>query len=115
MIRLDPSRRSEAIEAGWLAYRDRLPEHREAYLRACEGWSVIAVCDDDVIAGALMAKDGVIHLGIKPEYRGRWASRRVIREMLSHGRKTTLMPGEDPEFIQRIGFVKTGDGYVVRR
>jgi GNAT superfamily N-acetyltransferase len=114
MIHLDPSRREEAIEAGWLAYRERVPGFEQAYRSACQNWEVVAVCDDNEVAGALLAKDGVIHLGIRPEYRGKWASRRVIKEMLSYGRETTLMPDEDDDFVRRIGFVKEGGAYVVR-
>lgn len=112
-IYLDPARRQEAIEAGWLAYRDRLPAFESAYRAACEGWRVIAVVADRVI-GALFARDGVIHLGIVPEWRGRWASRRLIREMLAYGTRTTLLPNEAAprDFIARIGFVNTVDGYV---
>lgn len=116
MIHLDPNRRQEAIEAGWLAYRERVPGMEAAYRAACEGWRVIAVVADRVI-GALFARDGVIHLGIVPEWRGRWASRRLIREMLSYGKRTTLADGEDGprEFIGRIGFVETeGGAYVLR-
>lgn len=116
-LRLDPSRRQEAIDAGWMAYRDRIPSMEAAYRSACEAWQVVAVVADRVI-GALFARDGVIHLGVVPEWRGRWASRRLIREMLSYGTRTTLMPGEDGprEFIGRIGFVKTEEegAYVVR-
>lgn len=116
MIRLDPSRREEAIDAGWLAYRDRLPDMEAVYRKACEGWQVIAVVADRVI-GALFARDGVIHLGIVPEWKGRWASRRLIREMLGYGTRTTLLLDEDGprEFIGRIGFVETeGGAYVLR-
>lgn len=110
MIRLDETRREEAIEAGWRAYQERLPGMKAAYLKACEGWQVVAVVADEVI-GALFVKDGVIHLGIAPEWRGQWASRRLIREMLAYGTETTLMPDEShcAEFIRRLGFERTGD------
>lgn len=108
MIYLDPARRQEAIEVGWIAYKERVPGMESAYRAACEGWRVIAVVADRVI-GALFARDGVIHLGIVPEWRGRWASRRLIREMLGYGKATTLLPDEadSQDFIGRIGFVKT--------
>lgn len=111
MIRLDPARRQEAIEAGWLAYRDRLPGMEAAYRATCEAWQVVAVVADRVI-GALFARDGVIHLGIVPEWRGRWASRRLILEMLGYGTQTTLMPDEEGPraFVTRIGFAQTEGG-----
>lgn len=88
-----------------------------AYLKACEAWQVVAVCSGAEVIGALYVRDGVIHLGIKPEWRGRWASKRVIRQMLSYGTTTTVRPDEREqlEFIGRIGFVKAGESYVVHR
>jgi GNAT superfamily N-acetyltransferase len=117
MIHLDATRRQDAIRAGWLAYAERVPEHLDAYLVACAGWQVVAVCDDDKPIGALYARDGVIHLGIVPEYRGRWASRRVIRQMLQYGEKTTVRDDEPQciEFVTRIGFRKERGGYVFHR
>ena len=110
MIVLDPTRRAEAIDAGWLAYRERTPGMESAYRQACEGWQVVAVVSDGQVIGALFAKDGVIHLGIAPEWRGRWASRRVIREMLAYGNTTTVLPGEPcAEFVRRVGFERVGD------
>lgn len=101
MISLQP-RRDEAIEAGWIAYSERVPGMRDAYLQACNGWAVEAVCSGDQVIGALYSKSGFIHLGIVPEWRGRWASRRVLREMLKRGTKTEIGPGDDAKWLARI-------------
>lgn len=115
MIRLDENRRADAIEAGWRAYEAEIPGHRDAYLRACEGWQLVAICDDDTPIGALLVKDGVIHLGIVPEWRGRWASRRVIQELISYGRATTVPPDNRRDFLRRVGFKPQGGRYVFSR
>ena len=109
MIYLDKNRREEAIEAGWLSYKERVPGFECQYRKACEGFDVIAIVANKVI-GALFAKDGVIHLGIVPEWRGKWASRRLIAEMLEYGRITTLLPEETVpmRFITRLGFKQVG-------
>lgn len=101
MIRLQ-ARRSEAIDAGWEAYAERVPGMRDAYLKACDGWEVEAVCAGDEVIGALFSKDGVIHLGIVPAWRSRWASKRLIREMLKRGTKTEMGPGDPVDFLERI-------------
>jgi hypothetical protein len=87
------------------------------YLAACERWQVVAVCSGMEVIGALFAKGDEIHLGIVPAWRKRWASRRVIREMLAYGTKTKVIPGDESQldFLSRIGFVKEGDSYAVRR
>lgn len=112
MIYLDENRREEAIEAGWLAYRERLPTSEAQYRAACEAWKVIAVVADRVI-GALFCLNGVIHIGIIPTWRGRWASRRLIAQMLGHGKRTELMQDEAAcaSFIGRIGFKPGPDGF----
>jgi ribosomal protein S18 acetylase RimI-like enzyme len=103
VIHLNASARESAIRAGWQAYAERLPEGAEpAYLKACEGWDVLAVQDDDKTVGALFAKGGIVHIGIVPEYRGRWASRRLIREILKHGTRTEFGPSDDAEFLERF-------------
>jgi GNAT superfamily N-acetyltransferase len=101
-VTLDPARRDEAIAAGWRAYADQLPGHEAAYRAACERWQVVAVVADEVI-GALFVDGGVIHLGIVPEWRRRWASRRLLRQMLSYGKRTEVLVGDSQEFIERIG------------
>jgi GNAT superfamily N-acetyltransferase len=113
MVHLDPSRSAEAVDAGWRAYADAVPGQEVAYRKACEGWQVVAVVSDDVI-GALMVRDGVIHLGIVPEWRGRWASRRVIRQMLAYGKRTQMLAGETLEFVNRIKNIEAGFGWEVR-
>ena len=113
MIQLDANRRAEAIEAGWLAYRERVAGLEDAYRMACDTWQVIAVVASGAVIGALFARDGVILLGIVPEWRGRWASKRVIREMLRYGRKTTV--GDDEagclSFVRRLGFERVGNEF----
>jgi GNAT superfamily N-acetyltransferase len=113
VISLDANRRDEAIDAGWLAYRERVPALEIEYRKACEGWRVIAVVESGSVIGALFVKDGTIHLGIIPEWRGRWASRRMIREMLGYGRKTTVGGDETGclSFVQRLGFERVGDEF----
>jgi hypothetical protein len=101
VIHLDPARRHEAIEAGWLAYMERTPGMEDAYRAACGPWQVIAVVSGAEVIGALYARDGVIHVGIVPDWRSRWASRRLIREMFGYGTQTTLLPNESREFVHR--------------
>jgi GNAT superfamily N-acetyltransferase len=112
-VTLDEARRAEAIEAGWRAYAEHLPGHEAAYRAACERWQVVAVVADEVI-GALFVDGNVIHLGIVPEWRSRWASRRLLRQMLSYGKTTRMMAGESLAFVERIQRFDPGFGWKVR-
>lgn len=87
----------------------------QAYRQACDGWDVIAVCDGEKVIGAFFAKDRVVHIGIVPEYRGRWVTRGLIREMHKYGDRTTLLPGESSDFVEKIGFHREESGEYVFR
>lgn len=114
LIHLDPARREEAIEAGWQAYAEHLPSAaEERYRRVCAGWQVIAVVADEVI-GALFVDGGVIHIGIVPAWRGRWASKRLLREMLSYGKTTRMMASESLAFVERIKRFDPGFDWKIR-
>jgi GNAT superfamily N-acetyltransferase len=102
VITLDAARRDEAIEAGWLAYRGLMDE--DEHRRQCAEWNVIAVVEPSgSVICALFAKDGELHLGIVPEWRNRWASRRLIKRMLEHGYRTRFATTEQKRFIDRCG------------
>lgn len=115
MIHFDPSRRDEAVEAGWRAYQERVPGFRQAYDDVCQRYKVVAICADSDVIGALFVNAGEIHCGVVPEWRGRWlASRRVVRELLSYGHKTKVLDHESVsiDFVTRLGFRKQGEIYV---
>lgn len=113
-ITLDPARRAEAIDAGWRAYAEHVPCNEATYRSVCERWQVVAVVADEVI-GALFVDGGVIHIGIVPEWRGRWASRRLLREMLSYGKTTQMMAGESLAFVERIKIFDPGFDWQIRK
>ena len=117
MITFDPNRRAEAVEAGWRAYSERVPTLRGAYDDVCQRYRVIAICKDSEVIGALFERAGEIHVGVIPEWRGRWLSRRVMREILSYGTKTRVLDSEPEsiDFVTRFGFRKQGDMYVSHR
>jgi GNAT superfamily N-acetyltransferase len=110
-IHLDPTRKLEAIDAGFDAYGEELAPHRngDAYRLLMNEWNPVAVCDGERVIGSLISKDNVIHLAIIPSYRGKWASRRIIQQMLRYGTTTTV--AEDNAFVERIGFRRVGDLY----
>jgi RimJ/RimL family protein N-acetyltransferase len=113
VIWLDVYAREQAIEAGWLAYRERLQWFtRDQWQASCAPWFMFCIKSGGEPIGAAFLKDGKVHIGIVPEWRGRWASRRLIREILSFGTETTLLKSETQqrEFVLRafkVAGVKT--------
>jgi len=45
------------------------------------GWDVVALFLGGAVAGAVAGKDRYFHLGVLPEFRGKWASRRRLRQI----------------------------------
>lgn len=113
---LDHNRREAAISAGWRAYAERCPGMEAQYRAACDGWNASAIVRDGDVIGALLHKQGVVHIGIVPEWRGRWATKGAVREMLSYGSKTQVLDGEDDAkaFVERLGFKNMGGGQYQR-
>lgn len=109
--------REEAIKVGFVALGKRLPESLgyETFREALAAWDVQAFCRGDEPVGMLMVKGSELHVAVLPEVRGKWLSKRLIRDVLKpiivqHGEATTkVMPDNvvGHEFIGRLGF--TGD------
>lgn len=117
-------RREEAIKAGFTALQERLPQDIDfdLFRERLGSWDVKAFCRGEDAVGMLMVKGSELHVAVIPEVRGKWLSRRLIREVLSplirsHGEAvTTVMPENEVgnDFIKRLGFDDSGDVAVLR-
>lgn len=113
MISVKPLR-EEAIKAGYRALAGRISIGYEPFRKALESWDVKAFCRGEDVVGMLMLKDGELHVAVLPEVRGKWLSRRLIREVIGPlikeygAAKTKIVPGRASErdFVTRIGFAK---------
>lgn len=109
------ARRPEALRAGYLALQDRISIPFDAFTRALESWDVKAFCKGKDVVGMLMLKDDELHVAVLPEVRGKWLSRRLIKEVLGplvkqYGTAKTKVSVDNPigqEFVKRIGFAST--------
>lgn len=122
MITVKPLR-DEAISVGFKALAGRLPKDysQEQFSTALEPWDVKAFCNGDEPVGMLMTRGAELHVAVLPEVRGKWLSRRLIRDVIrpiirEHGEaKTSVMPdnGVGKDFVRRLGFI--GDDIAVLR
>lgn len=107
-------RREDALKAGFKALGSRLPLGVDygKFRTALENWDIKAFCRGDEPVGMLMVRGNELHVAVLPEMRGKWLSRRLIREVISpilqkHGEaKTSVTPdnGVGRDFIKRLGF-----------
>jgi GNAT superfamily N-acetyltransferase len=86
---------------------------REHFDRMTQGWELALLVIDGEIAGAAARRAGELHIGILPAWRGRWAARRFIREIIEwaehSGRPVTtgVMAGNESgrRLVEGVGFV----------
>ena len=72
-------------------------------------FKIKSLCNDEDVVGSVFYDGPEIHIAIFPEYRRRWASRRIIRDILKHpfdeyGYAITMGFESDRDFLERIGF-----------
>ena len=111
MISIRPLR-EEALAAGFAAMRARLPAEFtfDEFRSRLADWRVDAFHDGERAVGMLMVKGAELHVAVIPEVRGRWLSRRLIREtfapILAEHRqaKTSVLPDNSIglDFVRRI-------------
>lgn len=111
MITIQP-RREEAIQVGYAAMGARLPAGYtlSAWERALSDWDVRAFCDGERPVGMLMTRGAELHVAVLPEVRGRWLSKRLIRETFApilreHGQAKTKVMADNViglDFVRRI-------------
>ena len=114
-------KRDAAIEVGFRALAGRLELDLDTFRERLEGWDVKAFCDGEKPVGMLMVKGPELHVAVLPEVRGKWLSRRLIREVFSpllkkYGEaKTKVMPDNSngSDFVRRLGFL--GDDVLTLR
>ena len=111
MITVQP-RREEALQAGFRAMQGRLPAEFgfAAFKEKLADWRVDAFCDGDKPVGMLMTRGAELHGAVLPEVRGKWLSRRLIREVFApiirqYGQAKTAVMQDNTvglDFVRRI-------------
>jgi GNAT superfamily N-acetyltransferase len=114
MIQLQALNRTAEIAVLCASFADRIHIDQalaEERLRDFEIYGLYA----PELCGAFVAKDNEVHVCVLPEYRGKWFSRRLFRDMTDermrkYGRIRTKAIFDDLEsnlFIRRLGFLPT--------
>lgn len=111
---------NDALFAAYESAKDRLDG--ATFRQFCEmvrGWTVHPIIVDSEIAGAVLTNGPDIHACILPEYKGKWFLKRaksILDETIkTHGfARTQATTDEGVLFVERLGFVKDGDSYILR-
>lgn len=114
--------RQEALKAGWEALSERAP-HIEG--NNFDGFEIKAFRNDDKVIGMLMTRGPELHVAILQQFRKRWLSQRLIREVIGgiinkYGYASTSVMENNligQNFVERLGFTRHAyeDGIIYYR
>lgn len=109
--------RAQALRVGYEATDwVRKPDYAQ-YVDALSDWNVRAMTRDGVIIGAAYTLGPEFHVSILPEWRGRWATRGILAQLIQEPLSVTrVTQGHERVygFLERLGFEHRGDGLFVR-
>lgn len=109
--------RQEALRVGFEATDWSRPVDFESFAQAMEDWDVRAIERDGRCIGAAFVKGSELHISVLPEWRGKWFTKNMLRELFDGKLVTTrVMPGHEYmyDILARLGFVQTEDGAFVK-
>lgn len=108
--------RDLALAVGFQATDWPEPIDYEEYLAISNDWQVYVIIRDERPIGALFKKNGETHVSILPNWRRRWATKGLLKEILSDMRFTRVAEGHDFMYgiLERLGFTRQSDGTVAR-
>ena len=88
----------------------------EQYTQIVEDWDIKAILKDQTVIGAIYSKNGETHVSILPEWRKRWLTKGLLKEILADMQFTRVTPGHEFMYniLNRLGYVSQKDGTVAR-
>ena len=108
--------RALGLTVGYAATSWNAPVTFDQYAQALSDWTIRAIQRNDETIGAVFSKDGEVHVSVLPQWRRQWATKGLLRELLSPPVKTRIAEGHDymREILIRLGFAEQPDGMFVK-
>ena len=108
--------RGLGLKIGYAATDWSQPIEYKDYERIASDWQVSVLIRDIEPIGAIFKRNGETHVSILPKWRRRWATKGLVKEILSDMRYTKVADGHDFMYgvLERLGFVRQPDGTVAR-
>lgn len=108
--------RGLGLKIGYAATDWAQPIKYKDYERIASDWQVSVLIRDTEPIGAIFKRNGETHVSILPKWRRRWATKGLVKEILSDMRYTRVADGHDFMYgvLERLGFVRQPDGTVAR-
>ena len=108
--------REDALKIGYVATDWHIPMSYERYVEIAADWTVQAIERDNKIIGAMYSKNGETHVSILPEWRRKWLTKGLLKEILAGMTHTRVTDGHDFMYniLERLGYTPQPDGTVAR-
>ena len=114
MIAVEP-RRAEALKIGYEATDWLKVPGFEEYTEFMDEWTVELLVRNGEPIGAIYTRGPEFHISTLPEWRGRWATRSILKRIIPRPLAITLVtPGFEHvgNYLVRLGFERHGIYYV---
>ena len=108
--------RETAVRVGYFATDWTYPIDFDRYVNAVKDWDIKAINRDGECIGAVYTKDGERHVSVVPEWRCKWITKGLLRQLLDGAEKTKVTPGHEHVYgmLRRLGYRSTDDGSLVK-
>jgi hypothetical protein len=107
--------RELALKVGYEATTWQSPVTYEQHVEIARDWSVKLIERDGQPIGAMFEKDGEVHCSILPEWRRKWLTKGLLRQIIDRpGFYTRVDDGHDYmyDILARLGMRHRPDGTV---
>ncbi len=109
--------RETALRIGYAATDWAYPISFDQHVVSAEGWNVNVIERDGQPIGAMFEKDGEVHCSILPEWRRKWLTKGLLRQIIDRPQFHTRVD-DDHDYmygiLARLGMVSRPDGTVGR-
>lgn len=105
--------RETGLKLGYEATDWTKPIAFEVYAEAVKDWIIRTIERDGEPIGAVYQKDDEVHLSIKPQWRAKWLTKSLKKELFETKKVTTrVTPGHEfvIPILTRLGFKDDGTG-----
>jgi hypothetical protein len=109
--------REIALRVGYVATDWTEKPPYQQYADALTEWEIQVIARDGMAIGAAFTKGPEFHVSVLPEWRGKWATRGILKELIAEPVSVTrVTPGHDRVngLLERLGFEHLGSGLFVR-
>lgn len=109
--------REAALRVGYDATDWSAPIVYEEYRISVKDWIIKAISRDGQIIGAVYLNGDELHVSVLPEWRKRWLTKGLLKQLFSGPRVTTkVTAGHDYMYdvLKRLGFKESDGGLLVK-